>query len=57
MLVLFVGVNKSNLNLTNTAAVDLAEASKHLSVQSYYLPRIVVRQDLESDLLLACIVD
>jgi hypothetical protein len=58
MRVLFVGVNKPNPNLTNTAAIGLAEASKHLSVQSYYLPSItVVRQDLKSDLLPACIVD
>lgn len=57
MLILFIRVNKSNLNLTNTMVVNLAEVSKYLSIQSYYLLRIIVRQDLKSNLLLTYIIN
>jgi hypothetical protein len=58
MCVLFVGCNKFNPSLTNTAAIDLAETTKDPPVQSCYLLSITaVGQDLESGFLLVCIVD
>jgi hypothetical protein len=58
MLILFIRVNKSNPDLTNTIVISLAEVSKHPSIQSYYLLSItVVRQDLKSNLLLTYIIN